>query len=1484
MFFICCLFAGLGGRVWGQELPFPYNIHVETMAGNCYDDSRAIITLWDASNNEILIDPATHNAVNINNYPLYNVEYFYRNLTAGTNTRYDTLNDIQLSAGTYCFGVVAYVPVTTGGTTTYEQVDTTLCNIVVPTHYNHLEASVLSGVADNNVNDRERCGIHCAFECADIGRIQLKLRFGNFPYRVEIYDEDNQLVRDQLFYQRQHDGNDSVYADFRDFYTFDSLPAGNYSIIASDSCGYAIHLSVNIPLVSINNYIVSIGNNCSDTNIVSFSRSISWSNNIYNYDIPFLDNLLQYRFINPGHDTTHWYSVHGNELYYNSGIFDTILSINRFCDLYEDTVVVQIWNLCRDAVYTIQYFFGTGSSMQSYRYDTGSEVLEPISGEGDTCVIHTYAGLVTQRYFIYGYNTWNAGYIYLYEPGVYSSFITPHIYTCPLSLDVYTEHDEQLLAHDEKQNFYQLVCSFTNPTNTDTSMLVHVVLTDAMGCVLQEFYLPYDFTISETIGDTPYEWEFFPEIYSCSRSIMLKEKEIDFYQFRHNVTVQLIESPLYNHFNFTATYHDSDSTWTVEMEDITNHTTNVSFYMGLGWSFLVTDPNLPTGLYRFVCTTECGVDTFTYVFPSSQFHESTCVFEEEPQFPGVQICDRYFVTPHSVCAEYRYRIDVNVSNDEPIEIMRNLTPSYTVVSGPVSGWYYSNNQIVFTLPGSYVIMTAAYGSCSQRIFHYDTVVYEPIYIDFDMGYAVICNAMTGTGNVLTHVINGTPPFQYYLYDNADLEGDILGTSEDGYFYNIPLSEGQQVSVLAVDSCRNSFYINLVVTPLSQSTLAWEGGSAPGAGHCEGDSVLLMVLPFTQSVTYHWTGPNGFESSERDNTLFLSYGSESGWYIVELSNTGCQTDFADSVYIEVFTAPTVEVLSDTTLCAGSEVELALVTHGAGDVHYTLHHNGVPQSGTVTLSSQEGDTLYRTFPIWGDNLFWATDVTDERCAYHHTIDTTRVLIHGVESNATEDVLTMDGYACYNYEAVLQAGSSLTPPYYVSWYSSPTQDTLLQRDTVWYSDLLAAFSIPNLLHDTMLYVAASNAARCANLYGTIYQSVIMNGGTLMLQGGEGVRFFDSGGETGNYSNDEQLTQTFCCMEREGLRLLFNSLNVLAGDTLFIYEGEETDPAHLLTAITNSLFPPELEINSSCVTFLLSSNWTNVGSGWSIDILTDVEMIEVYGYIIPPYYDTVAVEVCQSETPYELGQISGLDITTPGFFTYDTLFTADNGCDSLVHLDLTVHSDKHTEVDTTVCLSRLPLSWRGATFHESGTQTLYLQSSHGCDSVVTLTLNSIDDNLQITLLTEDPCADFSSDLLAETEMTHFHWSTGEFSPQITVSQPGTYFVTASEGNCSAVASIDVPVCDFFIYLPNAITPTDDNGVNDYFFVPLYSQKQIKDFEIIIYNRWGQMVFRSEDKNFRWHGDSQGKILANTSYTYVVNCTNYLGKKYVFKGVVTVL
>ena len=60
--------------------------------------------------------------------------------------------------------------------------------------------------------------------------------------------------------------------------------------------------------------------------------------------------------------------------------------------------------------------------------------------------------------------------------------------------------------------------------------------------------------------------------------------------------------------------------------------------------------------------------------------------------------------------------------------------------------------------------------------------------------------------------------------------------------------------------------------------------------------------------------------------------------------------------------------------------------------------------------------------------------------------------------------------------------------------------------------------------------------------------------------------------------------------------------------------------------------------------------------------------------------------------------------------------------------------------------------------------------------------------------------------------------------------------------------------------------------------------FEISIFNRWGEMVFHSTDKGFRWNGEYKGKIYHQNVYNYVIHYTDSAGRPFRVTGSVTVL
>lgn len=78
---------------------------------------------------------------------------------------------------------------------------------------------------------------------------------------------------------------------------------------------------------------------------------------------------------------------------------------------------------------------------------------------------------------------------------------------------------------------------------------------------------------------------------------------------------------------------------------------------------------------------------------------------------------------------------------------------------------------------------------------------------------------------------------------------------------------------------------------------------------------------------------------------------------------------------------------------------------------------------------------------------------------------------------------------------------------------------------------------------------------------------------------------------------------------------------------------------------------------------------------------------------------------------------------------------------------------------------------------------------------------------------------------------------------------------------------CKARINAPNAFTPNGD-GRNDNFLVfPVLVSPD--DFQIFIFNRWGEMVFQSSDLNFEWNGgydNDPGRPLTGGTYAYKVN------------------
>ena len=230
---------------------------------------------------------------------------------------------------------------------------------------------------------------------------------------------------------------------------------------------------------------------------------------------------------------------------------------------------------------------------------------------------------------------------------------------------------------------------------------------------------------------------------------------------------------------------------------------------------------------------------------------------------------------------------------------------------------------------------------------------------------------------------------------------------------------------------------------------------------------------------------------------------------------------------------------------------------------------------------------------------------------------------------------------------------------------------------------------------------------------------------------------------------------------------------------------------------------------------------------------------------------------------------------------FVSQDGCDSTVTLHLNIDHPSENEIWETSCGSYF---WNNATIYESGDYTNTFTSIGDCDSIVTLHLTIVDTFLASYNSNPDFCSTKETVLSVEGNFDTYVWNTGDITPFITVTESGNYSVTASNYACERTARFQIPLCVANFWLPNAITPSKGDALNDSFALSDYDKNQISEFKITIYDRWGNLVFTSNDKNFVWDGTIKGELSANSVYSYIIHYTDHNGKAHTVTGTVTVL
>lgn len=136
--------------------------------------------------------------------------------------------------------------------------------------------------------------------------------------------------------------------------------------------------------------------------------------------------------------------------------------------------------------------------------------------------------------------------------------------------------------------------------------------------------------------------------------------------------------------------------------------------------------------------------------------------------------------------------------------------------------------------------------------------------------------------------------------------------------------------------------------------------------------------------------------------------------------------------------------------------------------------------------------------------------------------------------------------------------------------------------------------------------------------------------------------------------------------------------------------------------------------------------------------------------------------------------------------------------------------------------------------------------------------------------CGEQTTLLDAGTDGINFDWSTGEISQEILVYQgyKEIWVEVEDEYGCRNADTVVINDCDpgsFFSDIPTAITPSNQDGINDVWRIEKI--EAYPDAVVDIYDRWGRLVWRSEPGYpDPWDGKNMnGRPVPMDSYHFII-------------------
>lgn len=580
--------------------------------------------------------------------------------------------------------------------------------------------------------------------------------------------------------------------------------------------------------------------------------------------------------------------------------------------------------------------------------------------------------------------------------------------------------------------------------------------------------------------------------------------------------------------------------------------------------------------------------------------------------------------------------------------------------------------------------------------------------------------------------------------------------------------------------------------------------------CEGDFLILGTPTIANG--YNWTGPNGFIATQQSPTPFAVTVLDSGTYYLSVIDSNACPSLTGTVHVSINPIPPIpSVINSSPRCTGDSIVLSASSIvGATYEWYQLPSNNVVGGGqNYSLANVSLADTGRYYVVVTLNGCTSTSASTLVTVYNNSTA-------AAEAGSPQNLCGVDSTSL----AAIPGGANILG----TWTSNsgavivaPNQATTLVANLsagvhVFYWTLSNP-TCPSISSDSVVITVTPQSADLAN--AGVDQNLC------------GVQTTTLAGNIPSTSTG-MWTQT-AAQAASGVTIVnpnnANTAvnNLVAGNSYqFVWELENgacgihsTDTVLVTIAVapTISAMVGNNIITCSQDTAVLTATLPSIGTGaWTTNSSAII--------ITPTQHNTIVTNLLQDTSMFVWTLSNGACLD----YASDTMSVILGGATPIANAD------------------------SFAVFANGSTITVNVLSNDLLTTNWDIYINTPMNNGQMTNLNDGK---FELNLQGVSTKQRFIYE---------LCNP------ACPANCDTglvvLELLQVGDCD----IPNIFTPNED-GVNDVFEVPCLGTNQVA--ELIVFNRWGDWVYESDNYQNQWDGTHKGEALPDGTYFYIIRIEN---------------